>query len=96
MLIMLYQFNSKRRGSAQEIKTSHATQIQAPKTEFRCYVHDLSWTKNSQVPNLTFFNMTIDKIGKLGHFNPEIKFGPIIFFVKKSSPGNYIYNQWSK
>ena len=31
MLIMLYQFNSKRRGSAQEIKTSHATQIQALK-----------------------------------------------------------------
>jgi hypothetical protein len=77
---MLYQFNSKRRGSAQEIKTSHATHIQAPKTEFRCYVHDLRWTKNSQVPNfITFFNMTIDKFSKLDHFNREIKFGPIIF-----------------
>jgi hypothetical protein len=42
MLIMFYQFNSKRRGSAQERKTSHATHIQAPKTEFRCY---RSWSE---------------------------------------------------
>jgi hypothetical protein len=30
-----------------------------------------------------FFNMTIDKFSKLNHFNPEIKFGPIIFLWKK-------------
>ena len=34
--------------SAQEIKTSHGTHIQAPKTNFRCHGHDLRSTKNSQ------------------------------------------------
>ena len=60
--------------SAQEIKTSHGTHIQAPKTDFRCHGHDLRSTKNSQTLFRTeFFNMTIDKFSKLSYSNPEIK-----------------------
>ena len=48
--------------------------------EFRCHGHDLRSTKNSQTLFGTkFFNMTIDKFGKLSHFNPEIMSGTIIF-----------------
>ena len=52
--------------SAQEIKTSPGTHIQAPKTDFRCHGHDLRSTKNSQTLFRTeFSNMTIDKFCKL-------------------------------
>jgi hypothetical protein len=69
------------------MKTSYGTHIQAAKTELRCHGHDLRSTKNSQTLfslfRTKFFNMTFDKFSKPSHSNPEIKFGPIIFFILK-------------
>jgi hypothetical protein len=76
--------------SAQEIKTSHGSHIQDLKTDFRCHGHDLRSTKNSRTlfrTNCEFFYKTIDKFSNLSHSNPEIKFGPTIFFLKRSNPG---------
>ena len=48
--------------------------------DFRCHGHDLRSTKNSQTLFRTkFSNITVDKLSKRSHLNPEIKFGPIIF-----------------
>jgi hypothetical protein len=57
--------------------------IQGLKTDFRCHGHDLRSIKNSQTLFRTEFfydnNWQIH-----GHLNPEIKFGPIIFFIKEA------------
>ena len=48
MLIMLYQFNSKRPGALTKDQPCPGTYIQAPKTDFRCHVHENpEITKNS-------------------------------------------------
>ena len=79
-ILIFVHLKSSSSCSAPEIKTSHGTHIQDLKMDFRCHGHDLRSTNNSQTLFRTkFSNITIDKLSKRSHLNPEIKFGPIIF-----------------